>query len=385
MGRSEQLRFTFTCLLAVILIHAVLASATRASIYGAAFVAVLLLILARATRSSRGRTPYAAASRFAFAVLLTEVLLGATAIWQSGATSVTAQRLFWWREGDWYRARYIVQATEPSKMSAGTTEDVHIQVQNVGKATWHSERAPRVELGYRWDSDGSPPSHDHTLEGRRTPLSQDVAPHGVTTMAVRLAVPTRPGTYVLRWDLVVEDGERFSNLGTPSAVQRVVVEPSIETIAGSRPELVEGAAHVPLPSRSQLWVAALRLWRQHPVLGVGPDNFRHRYGEVISPGEGGRYTDERLHANNLYLEVLADLGLAGAAALLILIHALLIQGRRSMCAPDLADPMVVFALLAILAFFVHGLVDYFFEFTPTLDLWWLLLALASRDPLGPSP
>jgi O-antigen ligase len=384
-SRPERLRFTFRCLLAAILIHAVLASATRASIYGVAFVAALLLVLARLGRRSRRRTPYPAVSRFAFAVLLTEALLAAAAVWQSGATSVTAQRLLWWREGDWYRARYTVEATEPSRMSAGTTQDVRIQVQNVGRATWHSDRAPRVELGYRWDSEGSPPSYDHALEGRRTPLSQDVAPQEVTTIAVRLAVPTRPGTYLLRWDLLVDDGERFSNLGTSPAVQQVVVEPSIETIAGSRPELVEGAGHVPLPSRSQLWVAALRLWRQHPVLGVGPDNFRRRYGEVISPGGGGRYSDERLHANNLYLEVLADMGLAGAAALLVLIHALLTQARRSMRAPDLADPMVVFALLAILAFFVHGLVDYFFEFTPTLDLWWLLLALASQDPLGPSP
>jgi O-antigen ligase len=185
--------------------------------------------------------------------------------------------------------------------------------------------------------------------------------------------------------LVVDDGDRFSNLGTPSAVQRIVVEPSIETIAGSRPELVEGASHVPLPSRSQLWVAALRLWRKHPLLGVGPDNFRHRYGEAISPGGGSRYTDERLHANNLYLEVLADLGLTGAAALLILIHALAVQARRAISTAGLSDPLVVFALLATITFFVHGLVDYFFEFTPTLDLWWLLLALAGRDPQRPLP
>jgi hypothetical protein len=35
--------------------------------------------------------------------------------------------------------------------------------------------------------------------------------------------------------------------------------------------------------------------------------------------------------------------------------------------------------VAIGTFFVHGCVDYFFEFTPTFGLWWLLLAL-----VGPS-
>ncbi len=385
MGRPERLRFAFRCLLAAVLIHAILASATRASIYGAAFVAILLLVLARVARSSQRRPPNAAVSRFAFAILLTEVLLAAMVLWQGGATSIMAQRLFWWREGDWYRARYIAEGMAPSKMSAGSTEDFRIQVQNVGRATWHSDRAPRVELGYRWEREGSTTSRDDTLEGRRTPLSQDVVPQGVTTIAVPLAVPARPGTYLLRWDLVVDDGDRFSNLGTPSAVQRIVVEPSIETIAGSRPELVGGASHVPLPSRSQLWVAALRLWRKHTLLGVGPDNFRHRYGEAISPGRGSRYTDERLHANNLYLEVLADLGLTGAAALLILIYALAVQARRAISTAGLLDPLVVFALLATITFFVHGLVDYFFEFTPTLDLWWLLLALAGRDPQRPLP
>ena len=74
MGRPERLRFAFRCLLAAVIIHAILASATRASIYGAAFVAILLLVLSRVDRRSRRRTPNAAVSRFAFAILLTEVL-----------------------------------------------------------------------------------------------------------------------------------------------------------------------------------------------------------------------------------------------------------------------------------------------------------------------
>jgi hypothetical protein len=329
--------------------------------------------------------PDAALSQFAIVVLLTEVLLTAMVLWQSGASSVIAQRVFWWRERDWYRAHYIVDAKEPRRMIAATPDDVRIQVQNVGVATWHSERPPRVLLAYSWENDGPELPYGHRFEGRRTPLIRDVAPEAVATIAVHLDVPARPGTYLLLWDLVVEDGERFSNLGTPPAVQRVLVEPSVTPIDGPHPELLADVGDVSLPSRSQLWIAALRLWRQHPLLGVGPDNFRRRYGEAIRPEGGGHYADERLHANNLYLEVLADLGLAGAASLLALVYALAIQARRSTSPAGPSDPLVVFALLAILTFFVHGLVDYFFEFTPTLGLWWLLLALASRDLRRPSP
>ena len=58
--------------------------------------------------------------------------------------------------------------------------------------------------------------------------------------------------------------------------------------------------------RGILWRAAFVAWRAHPLLGIGPDNFRHRSREFL-----GRASDERMHANSLYFETLADLGCAG--------------------------------------------------------------------------
>ena len=32
-------------------------------------------------------------------------------------------------------------------------------------------------------------------------------------------------------------------------------------------------------SRGTLWRAAISAWRSHPLLGIGPDNFRHLSGK----------------------------------------------------------------------------------------------------------
>jgi O-antigen ligase len=130
------------------------------------------------------------------------------------------------------------------------------------------------------------------------------------------------------------------------------------------------------PMRKVLWTAAVRLWRAHPLLGVGPDNFRRRYPEVITADGHRPMVDERLHANNLYLETLADLGLAGATVLVLLAFGVWLRGRAALTLS--ADSLGLVSFVAVGTFFVHGFVDYFFEFTPTFGLWWLLLALLSR-------
>jgi O-antigen ligase len=121
------------------------------------------------------------------------------------------------------------------------------------------------------------------------------------------------------------------------------------------------------------------LWRERPLLGVGPDNFRRRYEDVIGLAPNGRpYSDTRIHANNLYLETLADLGLAGIAALAWLAMGLLRALRDSAAAGRLAS---LGSGVAAAAFFVHGGIDYFLEFTPLFGLFWLLLGLTSASSL----
>jgi hypothetical protein len=365
---------------AVILVHAIVASATRASIFGTAFIASLLLLCCLGVRIYRRHWPIPSVARFAGTVLVAEALLATAAIWQQGSASVIAQRLLWWREQDWYKARYMIEAKEPLKLTAGEIREVVVRVQNVGIATWHRAGVQNVQLGYHWDSGTSKGGSRGQLEGQRALLPGDLAPGATATVAVLVEAPARPGEYWLRWDMVEDGATWFSGRGAPTGNQVVSVEPSSRPMVGSV-RSASSAEGVPLPTRTELWTAALRLWRLNPILGVGPDNFRHRYSEAVHPAGGGTFTDERMHANNLYFEVLADLGLAGMAALVLLIYAL---ARAALGASARADPLILLPLLAALTFFVHGTVDYFFEFTPTFGLWWLLMALAGRGSPEPA-
>lgn len=62
------------------------------------------------------------------------------------------------------------------------------------------------------------------------------------------------------------------------------------------------------------WVAALRMWEQAPWLGVGPGNYATVYPTVRLP----RWEEPLGHAHNLYLNTLAESGLVGLSAYLLL-------------------------------------------------------------------
>jgi hypothetical protein len=334
-------------------------------------------------------------------VLIAEALLAALLLWQQGTASMMGQRLLWWRESGWYRVRYVVapdaSPAAPLTMIAGSTRAILIEVRNTGLATWYGDGGPGVQLSYHWSAPSSAgdgatapaaPTHDDP-RGRLTLLPRDVPPGSAAVVAGVVQAPERPGTYRLRWDLVHERTGWFSADGNPTGDQVVVVEPpppgSPAPAQRDRDPRGDGEE---LATRGELWTAALRLWRQHPVLGVGPDNFRRRYPEVIRRADGRPYTDDRIHANNLYLETLADLGLAGLAALLLLVYALGTAARAApgrLTSPATAPLAALPALLGLAAYLLHGAVDSFFSFTPTLGLWWILVALASRDRPGYPP
>jgi putative inorganic carbon (hco3(-)) transporter len=68
-----------------------------------------------------------------------------------------------------------------------------------------------------------------------------------------------------------------------------------------------------LRGRTSENLAALRMWADHPLLGVGPDNFEVHY-QTYSETIGIDQRAQRRGAHNLYLESLAETGLLGAVA-----------------------------------------------------------------------
>jgi O-antigen ligase len=95
----------------------------------------------------------------------------------------------------------------------------------------------------------------------------------------------------------------------------------------------------------------------HPLLGVGPDNYRLLYGNYVRLQKA----DPRVHSNNMYLEILAGTGALG------LVCALWIAFRtaRSCIRAVRLSPAGAGLAAACLAVAVHGLADSFLGFTAT--------------------
>jgi O-antigen ligase len=108
--------------------------------------------------------------------------------------------------------------------------------------------------------------------------------------------------------------------------------------------------------RINLWQSALAMWRDHPLLGVGPDNFLYAYRSFyILPAA---WQEPNLsHPHNFFFDFLARLGVLGviAGALLIAGYAQLI--RRALLANRALAIGCAGFLAAMLA---HGLVDHSF-------------------------
>jgi O-antigen ligase len=118
--------------------------------------------------------------------------------------------------------------------------------------------------------------------------------------------------------------------------------------------------------RSQLWVAAMSLWREHPWFGVGAGNF-----ELMLPQAG--VEGVRTHANSLYLQSLAEGGLPLFGAWMYTISAAIWSFARG----PLREPFVTGALAATIGFALHQAFDDLVFFPKVGILFWSVLALGA--------
>ena len=285
---------------------------------------------------------------------------------------------FRWRassEGDrsWYEAR-IEPRTTALELEPRELVKTGVRVSNVGKLTWGSKGKKPFHLSYRWFR----LSRDsvvrlHALEGERTRLDEPMKPGDTLDVVATVRAPGEPGSYVLIWDMVHEHTTWFSDkvgLGEPV---NVVVGGASAAVTAAPEDIRRAIAERSWrPGRTELWRIALSLFRAHPLLGAGPDNFRWLYGPV----SGHAVWDTRLFANSLYLEHLATVGLAGFLAFGLLVASALSGLRRRASAGPLA--LEASTLAASLAgFLVHGLFDYLLAFTPIYLAVFILLGASS--------
>ncbi len=265
---------------------------------------------------------------------------------------------------DWYGASYAV----PQRLTLrpDSFNDIPVTLANRGYLTWQSEQLPVFALSYHWLT--SDTEEVLIYDGLRTPFAQAVEPGDEVPVMARVRAPGYPGTYVLVWDIVQEHRTWLSIEGVYPG--RTVVEVEGAPVGAPLPTHGRMPSSVMRLPRMLLWNTALSVARDHPWLGVGPDNFRFAYGRYLNLA----MPDTRVHANNTYLEVLTGAGIAGLAAAAWLAVALGVALWKQWRAVT-ADTLPLFAAVtaAIAAISVHGLVDSFFTFTPT----YVVFALAA--------
>ncbi len=305
------------------------------------------------------------------AIALASLCLTAVA-WSAGR-ELTALRVASEGVTSWYGAVYE-PAERELRLVAGSRTRTPVRVTNTGQRTWTHDGSFR--LSHHWYSPAGMVSRD----GARTSLGRDVAPRETVVLQAEVLAPLVPGDYHLLWDMVQEDVAWFSGQGVPPARVAVRIEAATSAPAAKDTppplapsgEALESAGW--RPGRMELWKLALGMWREHPFLGVGSDNFRWLHGPRAGRGAGNTH----VYANNLFLETAATTGLVGLAALVATLIAVARQVWHSARSTDVVEGALAAGWLGLLTVVVaHGMVDYILAFTGHYLVLGLLIGSAA--------
>jgi O-antigen ligase len=126
--------------------------------------------------------------------------------------------------------------------------------------------------------------------------------------------------------------------------------------------------------RLDLWLSSVQMLRDHPLLGVGLDNFVYLYQQFYLR-EGAAAEPSLSHPHNWVLNFWLSLGVLGLAAFVWLLVCFWRQARvRS------RQWVVAGALGAMADMLVHGFIDNSYFLVDLAFVFWLCLALVERSP-----
>jgi hypothetical protein len=363
--RGQRRWLILTLAGSLIVSEAIVLSSSRAALVSTGLALGIMIIVDQASNIRSG-----VARPAAFGLIALIVLIGA----QLFVNPLLATRLQSESDDSWFQA-----AIRPAQINltapAGETITQTVVITNTSVRAWPSAGARPVYLSYHWIQPAT--RRVLILDGARTRLPRDLMPGEGATVTANVEVPNVPGALTLQWDLVQDDVTWFGERGSPVAEVNVDVT-SAQPVAEIAPPPPLSPTPSQLgstasPPRAELWRAGVKMWLAHPLLGMGPDNFRHVYGTYLGQTE----FDDRITANSWYVEVLATTGVIGviAGVLVVIAVAILLRREWRTLTTRSARTLALGLSVAWLAFFMHEIVDYFMEFTPTYSLFWLIAGL----------
>jgi len=141
--------------------------------------------------------------------------------------------------------------------------------------------------------------------------------------------------------------------------------------------------------RVYMWRSGLTMWRQHPVLGLGPGGVKREYESYALPEAVKKRTG---HVHNTPLQILVERGVLGLATWVWIWAAFYVRGIRLLRGlPSEARQertLVAGSLAAITGFLIAGLSEYNFGDSEVVMVAWALMALpwaAEAEDASPSP
>ncbi|MBS1251902.1 MAG: hypothetical protein MAG451_00936 [Anaerolineales bacterium] len=130
--------------------------------------------------------------------------------------------------------------------------------------------------------------------------------------------------------------------------------------------------------RIKLWQAALSMIRDHPVLGVGLDNFLYQYREKYLL-TGARDDPSLSHPHNLILDFWTRLGILGMVVLCWLVAAFFRTTWRLYRRLDETGQVLTLGLMASMVYtLAHGFLDHAYFLVDLAYVFMLTLGIASR-------
>jgi O-antigen ligase len=128
--------------------------------------------------------------------------------------------------------------------------------------------------------------------------------------------------------------------------------------------------------RVSVWESASAMIRDHPIFGVGLDNFLYEYPKYINPDA---WREPNLsHPHNVVLDFWVRLGILGVLVLVWMIVEFYRAGFRAGTRPAPVRALVIGLMASMTAALAHGLIDAAYFYVDLACVWMLTLGVMMK-------